>query len=107
VPLIFGASIALLRYLGWGAIYSAYKGLHSEAWWVKEAGPKANSYWWVLTGLTVSATIVASILIPPFKSETLPVGLKEVIRFILAVVLVVCSIFIVTYGLSAAGHYLK
>ncbi len=107
VPLIFGASISLLRYLGWGAIYSAYKGLHSEAWWVKEAGPKANFYWWVLAGLTVTATIVATILIPPFKSQALPVGLKELIRFVLAVVLVVGSIFIVAYGLSVAGHYLK
>lgn len=107
VPLIFGASISLLRYLGWGAIYSAYKGLHSEASWVKEAGPKAHFYWWVLTGLTVTATIVATILIPPFKSETLPGAVKVIGPFALAVVLVVCSIFIVAYGLSAVGHYLK
>ncbi len=33
--------------------------------------------------------------------------MKGVSRFVLAVVLVVSSIFIVAYGLSAAGHYLK
>ena len=107
VALVFGASLALLRYLGWAAVYSGYKGLPSEAWRVKEAGPKANFYWWVLASMTVTATIVATILTPPIKSETLPVGLKGVIRFASAVVLVVCSIFIVAYGLSAAGHYLK
>ena len=95
------------KILGGGAIYSAYKGLHSEASWVKEAGPKAHFYWWVLTGLTVTATIVATILIPPFKSETLPGAVKVIGPFALAVVLVVCSIFIVAYGLSAVGHYLK
>lgn len=55
----------------------------------------------------MTATIVATILIPPFKSETLPVGLKAVTRFVLAVVLVAGSIFIVTYGVLAIAHYLK
>ena len=67
VPLVVGASLALL----WSAVYSAYYGLPSEAWRLKEAGPKAEFYWWVLAGLAVTATIVATILIPPFKSETL------------------------------------
>jgi hypothetical protein len=107
VPLICGASFALLNYAFWASAHGAWYGLPSYAWRLKEAGTKAHFYWWVLTGLTVTATIVATVLIPPFKSETLPVGLKGVIRFALAVVLVVCSIFIVAYGLSAAGHYLK
>lgn len=107
VPLVVGASLALLRYAGWSAVYSGYYGLPSEAWRLKEAEPKAQLYWWVLAGLSVTATIVATILIPPFKSETLPAGLKAVSRFVLGVVLVAGSIFIVAYGLSAAGHYLK
>jgi hypothetical protein len=57
--------------------------------------------------MAVTATIVATILIPPFKSATLPAGLKGLSRFVLAVVLVVGSIFIVAYGPSVAGHYLK
>jgi hypothetical protein len=107
VPLVGGASWALLKYAGWSAVYSGYYGLPSEAWRLKEAGPKAQLYWWVLAALAVTATIVATMLIPPFKSESLPAGLKALGRFVLAVVLVAGSILIVAYGLSAAGHYLK
>jgi hypothetical protein len=107
VPLVVGASLALLKYAGWSAVYSGYYGLSSEAWRLKEAGSKAQLYQWVLEGLGVTATVVATILIPPFKSETLPVGLKGLGRFVLAVVLVVSSILVVAYELSAAGHYLK
>jgi hypothetical protein len=106
-PLVFGAALALLRYSGWAAVYSAYYGLPSEAWRLKEAGTKVDFYWWMLAALSVTATTVATILIPPLKSETLPAGLKGVSRFVLAVVLVGGSIFIVAYGLSAAEHYLK
>lgn len=105
--MILGASLALLRYAGWAAISSAYYDRPSEAWRLKEAGPKAQLYWWVLAGLPVTATIVATVLIPPFKSETLPAGLKGLSRFVLAVVLVAGSILIVAYGLSAAADYLK
>jgi len=105
--LVLGASLSLLKYAGWSAVYSGYYGLPSEAWRLKEAGPKADLYRWVLMGLAVTATIVATILIPPFKSETLPAGLKALGRFVMAVVLVAGSILILAYGLSAAGHYLK
>ena len=107
VLLIVGASLALLKYAGWSAVYSAHYGLPSQAWRLNEAGPKAQLYWCVLAGFIVTATIVATILIPPLKSETLPAGLKGLVRFVLAVVLVVGAIFIVAYGLSAAGHHLK
>jgi hypothetical protein len=107
LPLIIGASLALLRYAGWAAIYSAYYDRPSEAWRLKEAGPKADLYWWVLAALSATATIVATILIRPFKSETLPAGLRAVIRLALGVVLVAGSIVMVTYGVLAVGHYLK
>lgn len=107
VPLVVGASLALLRYAGWAAVYSGNYDRPSQASLLKEAGPKANLYWWVLAVLSVGATVVATILIPPFKSETLPAGLKAVTRFVLAVVLVAGSILIVTYGVLAVGHYLK
>ncbi len=107
VPLVFGASVALLRYAGWAAIYSAYYGLPSEAWRLKDAGPKADFYWWFFAVLSGAATIIATILIRPIKSETLPAGLRAILRFVSAVALIVASIFVVTYGLSAAGHYLK
>jgi hypothetical protein len=95
VPLVIGASWAFLKHLGWSAIYSAYYGLPSETLRVKEAGSQAELYWWILAALAVAATIVAFILIPPNKSETLPAGLKGVIRFVLAVLIVVGSILIV------------
>jgi hypothetical protein len=107
VPLVFGASVALLRYAEWAAIYSAYYGPPSEAWRLKEAGPKAGFYWWFFAGLSGAATIIATILIRPLKSETLPAGLRAIIRFVLAVALIVASIVVVAYGLSAAGHYFK
>lgn len=107
VPLVLGASLALLKYAGWSAVYSAYYGLPSQAWRLKEAGPKAQLYWWVVAGLAVTATIVAAILIPPFKSETLPASVKSLSRVVLTAVLVVGSIVVVAAGLFAAGYYLK
>ncbi|MFZ1010368.1 MAG: hypothetical protein WAN65_26250 [Candidatus Sulfotelmatobacter sp.] len=107
VPLVVGASVALLKYAGWSAVYSGYYGLPSEAWRLKEAGSKSQLYWWVLAALAVTATIVATVLIRPIKSETLPAGLRGIGRFLIAVMLVGGSTLIVAYGLSAAGHYLK
>jgi hypothetical protein len=107
VPLVLGSSVALLRYAEWAAIYSAYYGLPSEAWRLREAGPKADFYWCFFAGLSGAATIVATILIRPLKSEALPAGLKAIIRFVLAAALVVASIIVVAYGLSSAGHHLK
>jgi hypothetical protein len=107
IPLLVGASLALLRYAGWSAVVSSYYGLPSEAWRVKEAGPKVQLYGWALVGLAVGATIVATILIPPLKSESVPPGLKGTFRFLLAVLLVGASITLVAYGLSIAGHYWK
>jgi len=107
VPLILGASLALLKYAGWSAVYSAYYGLPSEAWRLREAGPKTQLYWWVSAGSAMVAAIVATRLIPPFKSEAVPAGLKELGRFVLAAVLVAGSICIMAYGLSAAGKFLK
>ncbi len=104
---VLGASWALLKYAGWSAVYSGNYGLPSEAWRLKEAGSEAQLYWWVLAALAVTGTIVTTILIPPFKSKTLPAGLKGLSRFVLAGLLVAGCIFIVAYGLSAAGHYLK
>jgi len=44
----------------------------------------------VFRGSFRGTTVIATILIRPLKSETLPAGLKAIIRFILAVVLIVC-----------------
>lgn len=107
IPLLVGASLALLRYAGWSAVVSAYYGLPSEVWRVKEASPKAQLYGWALVGLAAGATIVTTILIPPLKSESVSPGLKGTLRFLLAVLLVVASITLVAYGLSTVGHYWK
>jgi hypothetical protein len=107
VPLVIGASVALLKYAGWSAVYSAYYGLPSEARRLAEAGPKAELYKWLLTGLAVTAIVVATILIPPVKSEAVPPALKGMTRFALAMVLVVGSIILCAASLSTAGHYLR
>jgi hypothetical protein len=107
VALILVASWALLKYAGWSAIYSGYYGLPSEAWRLKEAGPKTQFYWWVLVVSVLPAMILATMLVPPVRSESLPVGLKALSRFVIAAVLVVASILILAYVVSAAGHYLK
>lgn len=107
VLLMAGASWALLKYAGWSAVYSGYYGLRSEAWRLVEAGPKARLYWWVFVTLASSATIVATMLVPPFKSEFLPAGLKGLSRFLMAVALVGGSILVLAFGVSAAGHYRK
>jgi hypothetical protein len=107
IPLLVGASFALLRYAAWSAVVSAYYGLPSEAWRVKEAGAKAHLYGWALVGLVAGATIVATVLIPPLKSESVPPGLKGTLRFLLAVLFVAGSVTLVAYGLSTAGQYWK
>lgn len=107
VPLVVGASLALLKYAGWSAVYSGNYGLPSEPWRLKEASSKAQLYWWVLAGLAVTATTIATILIPPFKSESVPAGLKGLTRFVMALVLVVGSILALAFGLSVIGHYVK
>lgn len=106
VPLLIGASFAFLNYAGWAGIYSAYYDRPAEAWRLKEAGPKADVYWWSFLGLSGIAAIIAT-LIPSLKSETIPAGLKTVIRLSLAITLVAASIYVGVFGLSAVGRFLK
>jgi len=109
VPLVVGASWAFLIGAGLSAFYFGHYGKPSQAvrLQAERAGREADLYGWVSVGLAVTAIIVAIILIRPFKSETLPAGMRAVIRFGLAVVLVVGSIFLVAYGLSSVAYYLK
>lgn len=107
VPLVLGASRALLKYAWWAAMHSSLYGVPSEARRLREADANADFNWWMLMGLAVTATIVATMLIPPFKSQTLPSSVKGISRFVLAVVLVVGLIFIAAAGMSATGFFLK
>jgi hypothetical protein len=107
VPFLIGASFAFLNYAGWAGIYSAYYDRPAEAWRLKEAGPKADVYWWSFLGLSGIAAIIATLLIPSLKSETIPAGLKTVIRLSLAIGLVAASIYVGVFGLSAVGRFLK
>ena len=107
VPLVGGASLALIKHAGYSAVYSGYYGLPSEAWRLKEAGPKAEIYWRYFLSLSAIAAIIATLLIPSLKSETIPAGLKAVIRLSLAIALVAASIYVGVFGLAAVGHYLK
>ncbi len=107
VPLVLGAARALLKYAWWAAMHGALYGIPAESRRLKEADANADFYLWTLLGLMVTATIVATMLIPPFKSHTLPSSAKGIGRFVLAVLLVVGLILIGVAGMSATGYFLK
>lgn len=107
VPLVLGGARALLKYAWWAAVHGALHGIPKGTRRLQEADANADFNWWLLVGLAGVATIVASILIPPFKSQTLPTSLKGISRFIFALVLVIGSILIVAVGMSATGYFLK
>ena len=109
VPLVVGASWTFLISAASEAFYFGHYGKASQAVRIQAEGARrmADRYGWLSLGLAVTAIIIATILTRPFKSETLPVGLRAVTRVGLAVVLVGGSIFLVAYGLSAVAYYLR
>jgi hypothetical protein len=107
VPLVLGASRALMKYVWWVAMHSSLYGVPAEARRLREADANADFNWWMLMGLAVTATIVAALLIPPFKSQSLPAGLKGISRFVLAAALVVGLIFLAAAGMSATGFFVR
>jgi hypothetical protein len=106
VPLVFGASRALLKYAWWAAMHGALYGVPAEAGRLKEADANADFYLWTLIALAGTATIVATKLMP-LKSQTLASSTKRISRIVLAVVLVAGLILIVAAGMSATGYFLK
>jgi FtsH-binding integral membrane protein len=107
VPLVLGASRALMKYMWWVAMHSSLYGVPAEARRLREADANADFNWWMLMGLAVTATIVAALLIPPFESQSLPAGLKGISRFVLAAALVVGLIFLAAAGMSATGFFVR
>jgi len=107
VPLVFGASRALLKYMWWAAMHSSLYGVPAEARRLREADANADFNWWMLMGLAVTATIIAAMLIPPFKSQTLPSSVKRISRFVLAAMLVVGLIVLATAGMSTTGYFIQ
>ena len=107
MPLVVGASRALMKYMWWAAMHSSLSGVPSEARTLQKADANADFNWWMLMGLAVTATIVATLLIPPFQSKRLPSGVKGITRFVLAVGLVVGLILIAATGMSVTGYFLK
>jgi hypothetical protein len=107
VPLVFGASRALMKYMWWAAMHSSLYGVPAEARRLREADANADFNWWMLMGLAVTATIIAATLIPPFKSQTLPSSVKGISRFVLAAMLVVGLIVLATAGMSTTGYFVK
>ena len=107
VPLVFGASRALMKYMWWAAMHSSLSGVPSEVRRLQQADANADFNWWMLMGLAVTATIVATMLIPSFKSQTLPSSVKGISRFVLAAVLVVGLILLATAGMSATGYFVE
>jgi formate-dependent nitrite reductase membrane component NrfD len=107
VPLVLGASRALMKYMWWAAMHSSLYGLPAETRRLREADANADFNWWMLMGLAGTATIIAAMLIPPFKSQSLPSGVKRITRFVLAGVLVVGLILLATAGMSATGYFVQ
>ena len=107
IPLTFGASRALIKYTWWAAMHSSLYGVPSEARRLQEADANADFNWWMLMGLALTASIVAALLIPPFKSQSLPSSVKGIGRFVLGVVLVVGLILLAAAGMSATGYFLQ
>ena len=107
VPLVLGATRALKKHMWWAAMHSSLYGVPAEARRLREADANADFNWWMLMGLAVTATIVATVLIPPFKSQALPSSVKGISRFVLAGLLVVGLIVIATAGMSATGYFVK
>jgi len=107
VPLVLGASRALMKYMWWAAMHSSLYGVPAEARRLQKADANADFNWWMLMGLAVTATIVATMLIPPFKSENLPSSVKGISRFVLAAVLVAGLIVMATAAMAATGYFVK
>src|SRR5579859_8231715 len=107
VPLVLGASRALMKYMWWAAMHSSLYGLPAETRRLREADANADFNWWMLMGLAVAATIIAAMLIPPFKSQSLPSSVKGVTRFVLAALLVMGLILLATAGMSATGYFVQ
>jgi hypothetical protein len=107
VPLVLGASRALMKYMWWAAMHSSLYGVPAEARRLQKADANADFNWWMLMGLAVTATIVATMLIPPFKSQSIPSSMKGISRFLLAAVLVVGLILLATAGMSATGYFVE
>jgi hypothetical protein len=107
VPLLIGASMALLQYVGWSAVYGGNYGLSSKALLVQEADTKAHLYFLLLMGLATAAALVTASVIPSIHSEDVSPTFRWVIRGALAFLLVSVSICIVAVGLATAGQYFK
>ena len=107
VPLVLGASRALMKYMWWAAMHSSLYGVPAEARRLREVDANADFNWWMLLGLAATATIVAAMLIPPFKSQSLPSSVKGISRFLLAALLVLGLIFLASAGMSATGFFVR
>jgi len=86
-----------------GALY----GIPSEARQLRQADANADFNWWLLVGLASAATIVATMLIPPFAAPTFPASLKGFARFVFALLLVAGLMVLTVVGMSATGYFLR
>jgi hypothetical protein len=105
VPLVLGASRALIKYTWWAAMHSSLYGVPAEARRLREADANVDFNFRMLVGLALAATILVTLLMPQFHS--LPSGVKGIARFVLAVVLVIALILLAAAGMSATGYFLQ
>jgi hypothetical protein len=106
IPMVVGASLTLLRYAGWSAVYSGNYGLPSATNLVKEAYAKATTDFWLLSGLSVASAGTVTACIWPAHDE--PCDVSSLLpRVIFAIALVLALIVLVAIGLLFAGRLLK
>ena len=107
VPLLVGASLALLQYAGWAAVYSGSYGLPWAAALVKEAAGEAQFFFYVLTGFSLAAFAAVLALIPPPLDEDASPSLRLLLRITIAAPIVAASIFAIAAGISIVGQHFK
>lgn len=86
-------------------MHSSLYGVPSETRRLQEADANVSFNLWMLVGLALAATILVTLLIPPFTS--LPSSMKGITRFLLAVVLVSGLVLLAAAGMSATGYFLQ
>ena len=107
LPLLIVTSICLLKYAGWSAVVSAYTGLPKEDGVVRSATHAGTGWFWGLIGMGVLATSLTAIILPLPSSEDFPPGMRETMRVIISLALVIVGTAATAYLLVMIGHHMR
>jgi hypothetical protein len=103
IPMVVGASLTLLRYAGWSAVYSGNLGLPSATNLVKEAHARAITNFWLFIGFSLASMGIVIASLWPAHDE--PCDASSLLpRFTLAIVSVLAALVLVSVGLIFAGR---